>query len=78
MKHTRALTHLALSFSKYTYFRSPSYDNDDNNNLINGYHSINKQIMVLDIGNDEIKVIPNPRNKSMAFWTRMEKKARRK
>lgn len=34
--------------------------------------------MLLDISNDEIKIIPNPRNKSMAFWTGLEKKARQK
>lgn len=32
--------------------------------------------MVLDISNDEIKVVPNPRMKSMEFWTGLENKAR--
>lgn len=67
------LNFIGLRIYFYTYFRSPSYSD----NLIKGYQSLNKEIILVDISNDEIKAIPNPRIKSMTFWTDLENKARR-
>lgn len=65
----RYSNHLTLSLF---HFREPTYQND----LISGYHSIqNDEIMVLDINNEGLQMLADPRKSANDFWSRLEERA---
>lgn len=54
------------------HFRDPTHKDD----LIADYHPIqNNEIMMIDINNNGLTVIGDPRKESMEFWTNLEKRA---
>lgn len=54
------------------YFREPTYNGD----LINGFTPVqNNNINCLDINNDGLNVISDPRQNANEFWTQLHERA---
>lgn len=74
LSHTQKLAmKLVVSIIRFFfYFREPTYKNDP----VSGYHSIqNDEIMALDISNEGLILLSDPRESANEFWSRLEERA---
>lgn len=63
-----------ISYIFFCSFREPTYKDD----LIAGYGAIQgDEIFALDISNDGLKVIPDPRKSANEFWAGIGEKLQR-